>query len=131
MRNLLIIVIYAVTLQVSFSQIIDEELQYDSLIRVNRLVTGDTNQVNVWNELAGFKVFSRPDSGIYYATNALSLSRSISFVRGELKALQLLSLSHSTLGNYSKALPAWELPYTANSKSPLPRTPPSPEPLSS
>ena len=104
MKNLLIIVIYAVTLQVSFSQNIDEKPQYDSLIRVNRLVTGDTNQVNVWNELAGFKVFSRPDSGIYYATNALSLSRSISFVRGELFALQLLSLSHSTLGNYSKAL---------------------------
>ncbi len=104
MKNLLIIVIYAVTLQVSFSQNIDVEPQYDSLIRVNRVISEDTNQVNVWNELASFMVFSRPDSGIYYATKALSLSRSISFVRGELFALQLLSLSHSTFGNYSKAL---------------------------
>jgi len=95
MKKLLAIVIYAVTY---------EKPLYDSLIRVNRLVTGDTNQVNVWNELAGFKVFSRPDSGIFYATKAFTLSRSISYIPGELLALHRLSLSYRTLGNYSKAL---------------------------
>ena len=69
-----------------------------------KMATVDTTRINILNDLANYHKFSRADSGIYYSTKALALSRSISFDYGELGALHLLNLSHSTLGNDSKSL---------------------------
>ena len=55
-------------------------------------------------ELASHNTFSRPDSGIYYATRALAMAREIEYYQGELEALHTLALCYRSLGNISKNL---------------------------
>ena len=59
----------------------------------------DSTRLKTLNNLANYHKFSRPDSGIYYATKGLEFAREIGDKEQELKALSFLSLSYSSLGN--------------------------------
>jgi two-component system NtrC family sensor kinase len=76
----------------------------DSLYRKLELAPADTAKVILWTQLGNFHKFSRPDSGIYYSSKAISLSRSIGYLKGEAMALHNLSVSYSTLGDHNKAV---------------------------
>ena len=76
----------------------NEELSLD---RSQRSASEDSSTVISWNQLANSHKFARPDSGIYYASKALELARSISYSEGELWALVWLALSHQTFENYT------------------------------
>ena len=106
MKQLFLISLLAFAMHSVFGQTIvrDNETWYDSLHRELKVVKEDTSKIKIWTELANYHKFSRADSGIYYATKALTLSRKISFDYGELDALHMLNLSHATLGNNSKSL---------------------------
>lgn len=76
----------------------------DSMHKELSVATADTTKIKIWTELSNVHKFSRPDSGIYYATKAISLSRSIGYVQVEVRALVWLSISYRTLGDHAKAL---------------------------
>ncbi len=90
----------------------------------NRSESEDHSTVQEWNTMAEYHKFSRPDSGIYYASKALELARSISYSEGELWALVWLALSHQTLENYTlsaqvnleglREAEKWNQPYLAS-----------------
>ncbi|WP_243431580.1 ATP-binding protein [Algoriphagus lutimaris] len=104
MRLLLIISFFVGLVNSSQSQGFTEEYRNFGIYNELRAATEDTTKVNVYIQLSNFHKFSRPDSGIFYASKALVLSRSINFVLGEVKALHQLSLSYQTLGDFTKAL---------------------------
>jgi two-component system NtrC family sensor kinase len=81
----------------------DFVLEYQDLIKGRNSDKNDTTKVLVLNNLANRHKFSRPDSGIYYATKALELAQALSLKEEELFALQSLELSYITLGNYITA----------------------------
>ncbi len=66
--------------------------------------SADKEKIDNWNHLAFYFRFSISDSGIYYSSKALTLSREINYREGELPALLHLALSHQTLGNRARAL---------------------------
>jgi len=76
----------------------------DRLYKELSVATSDTTRINLWIQLVNFHKFNRADSGIYYATKALALSRSIQYHNNQAEALNFLSLCYSTLGDYAKAL---------------------------
>jgi len=96
--------ILAITLFVGFTHYSSAQVNYDSLLLENKIQKEDTNQVKVWNALANYHKFSRADSGIFYTSKVIELSRKIGYKEGELEGLQLLSLSYNTLGNTTSAL---------------------------
>ncbi|MCS5491311.1 ATP-binding protein [Algoriphagus limi] len=59
----------------------------------------DSSRAFYLSNLANYYKFSRPDSGIYYATKGFELAKKIGNKRMELRALGSLALSHETLGN--------------------------------
>ena len=106
MRQLLIISLFVVTSYHGFGQTVMNEFKAfgDSLYKELRVATADTTKIKIWTQLANFHKFTRPDSGIYYATRALALSRSIAYFEEETTTLIHLSLSYTTLGDHAKAL---------------------------
>jgi len=104
MRQLLPLFFLIGSLQSVLSQNISFNKRYDSLLRVKQSIKIDTSKINIWNELASLHKFIRPDSSIYYASNALERSRSIAFYKGELHALNHLGVAYSTLGNDASAV---------------------------
>lgn len=79
---------------------INDNSEYDSLLRERNRIANDTNKVKVLNSLGNYHKFSRPDSGIFYATKGLELSKALKMKEQELYALHTLRLSHYALGNY-------------------------------
>ena len=77
--------------------------EYDSLIRERNKIPNDTNKVKVLNGLGNYLKFSRPDSGIFYATKGLELAQALNFKEEELYALHTLALSYAALGNHITA----------------------------
>ena len=106
MRHLLVITLFASVIHYSFGQplVRDREAEKDSLHRELKIVRDDTSKIKIWIDLANYHKFNRADSGIYYATRAITLSRSISYVTGELGALQKLATSYRTLGDHAKVI---------------------------
>ncbi len=86
------------------SQNVDPGISNNSFEQEEPSENPDLIRVNYWNKLANYHKFLHPDSGIYYSSKALELSRSISFREGELWALVWLALSHQTLENYTIAV---------------------------
>src|SRR6266487_2544509 len=64
----------------------------------------DTSRVLLTVELANYYKFYLPDSALFYAYKALSLSRQIKFPKGEVRALMYVAMVNGVLGNDSKAL---------------------------
>ena len=64
----------------------------------------DTTRVLATAELANYYKFHLPDSSLFYGYKALELARQIKFAKGEVKALEAMTLTLTTLGNDSKAL---------------------------
>src|SRR6266496_4550492 len=64
----------------------------------------DTSRVLLIIELANYFKFYLPDSALFYGYKALALARQIKFPEGEVKALEYIVLTLTTLGNDSKAL---------------------------
>ena len=66
----------------------------------------DTNEVKRLIGIAGEYRFSKPDSSVIIAEEALSLSRQLNFVRGEGDALLTLGEDHRLGGDFPQALEA-------------------------
>jgi len=66
----------------------------------------DTNEVKRLIDIAGGYRFSKPDSSIILAEEALSLSRQLNFVSGEGNALITLGEDHRLGGDFPQALEA-------------------------
>ncbi len=81
-----------------------QRLSTDSLLRLLRLTTRDTNRVNLLIKLGDVYYFTNPDISFFYSDSAASLSRQLSFVKGEIKALNNAGESLRFLGDYSGSL---------------------------
>ena len=81
-----------------------QENKNDSLRRLLIVETADTAKVKLLNQIAGNFAESRPDSNLFYASQALELSRKINYSQGEIAALLYTSAGFTLSGNYSKAL---------------------------
>ncbi len=66
----------------------------------------DTNEVKRLIEIAHEYLFSKPDSSILFAKEAVSLSRQLKFIRGEGHALIALGEDYRTIGDFPQALDA-------------------------
>ena len=76
----------------------------DSLRNELQSAQSDTLRVHLINRIGQIYMFDRPDSGIYYASKALSLTREINHPQEEVVALRQLSFSLRELGNHTTAL---------------------------
>ena len=76
----------------------------DSVRNVLKTANNDTVRVDALVRLSNYYKFNRPDSAIYYGNEALTLANQIKYEGGIIDALNFLSLSHKTLGNYPRAL---------------------------
>ncbi|NVK49745.1 MAG: hypothetical protein HWE09_08240 [Cyclobacteriaceae bacterium] len=81
------------------SEPINRDPIYDSLLRELNNNLSDSSRVEVLVNLANYHKFSRPDSGIYYASKGLKMAQAIGYKEEELRVLHLLALSHRILGN--------------------------------
>ena len=81
-----------------------QQNKIDSLRGLLIAAKTDTAKVNLLNQIAGNFVESRPDSNLFYANQALELSRKINYNKGEIAALLHTSAGFTLSGNYSKAL---------------------------
>ena len=81
-----------------------QQNKIDSLRRLLIVENIDTVKVKLLNQIAGNFVESRPDSNLFYASQALELSRKIKYNKGEIAALLHTSAGFTLSGNYSKAL---------------------------
>jgi len=77
---------------------------YKRNLRQLEILGEDTNRVKALNGLAVYHRDPQPDSGIYYASQALSLARKLHYPSGELAALRSLCWSHGSLGNLSNSM---------------------------
>jgi len=105
MRQTLLIFLFSSISYFGFSQYMYDEsrVKYDSLHKALKVAKADTTKITILAELAQYHKFSRADSGIYYATKAISLARSMGYLNPEPRALFALASSYSTLGDYAKA----------------------------
>jgi two-component system, sensor histidine kinase and response regulator len=71
---------------------------------IGRYPAQDTAKVDMLVELAYRYYQSRPDSTLYFAKTAHELSKKISYLRGEGKALNRIAVGHSVKGNLSLAM---------------------------
>jgi two-component system NtrC family sensor kinase len=76
----------------------------DSLLHALSLATADSSRVLIMADLGYFYRYSNIDSSILYGRKALSLARSISFLRGESNALDKLGLSYREEGDLPRSL---------------------------
>jgi two-component system NtrC family sensor kinase len=76
----------------------------DSVRNILKTTDNDTVRVDALVRLSDYYKFNRPDSAIYYSTEALKLANQIKYEKGIIEAINFLSISHKTLGNYPKAL---------------------------
>ena len=99
-------VISAIALLFIFFHLLAQQNKNDSLRRLLIDTKEDTAKVKLLNQLGGNFVESRPDSNLFYASQALELSRKINYNKGEILALLNTSAGFTLSGNYSKALEA-------------------------
>ena len=107
LRLILICLLFCLTIRDALAQAV---LVRDSLLKkLNALpVTAyDTARVNTLNALAFQYYLTRPDSTYLFAQQAYELSRRLNYRAGEAKALNRMALAFGDLGNYAKALKAY------------------------
>ncbi len=64
----------------------------------------DTTQVERLLEISMAFIYDKPDSGIYYANNALQLSQKMDYPYGQAKAYQQLVEAYLVLGDYAQSM---------------------------
>jgi signal transduction histidine kinase len=102
---LIILIGFTVSLTVAQDFISTGILQnIDSVRNVLKTANNDTVRVDALVRLSNYYKFNRPDSAIYYSTEALTLANQIKYEEGIISAMTFLSISHQTLGNYPRAL---------------------------
>lgn len=79
-----------------------QTVETDSLKNILNREQEDTNKVILLNEIAN--LFPSPDSSMYYGRQALTISRSIDFKRGEAVSLNRIANAFTATGNYPKSL---------------------------
>jgi ATP/maltotriose-dependent transcriptional regulator MalT len=103
MKYFLLIILIPLTVEVKAQAIFSSDHNIDSIHARLNSSRSDIEKISAWNDLANAHKFSRADSGLYYASMAVKLSREIGYEFGELIGMAMLSLSHRTQGNYSKS----------------------------
>ncbi len=78
----------------------------NSLKQLSTQISKDSNRVMRLIERAGMFRFSKPDSSIILAKEALDLARNGKFIRGEGRALNILGEDYRLGGDYPQALDA-------------------------
>jgi tetratricopeptide (TPR) repeat protein len=81
-----------------------QDNEVDSLKRILVSAKEDTSHVWVMLALARDYEYSKPDSAIHYAQQAVQLAKKFHFAKGEAKGLDEISYLLSQTGNYPKAL---------------------------
>ncbi|HEV8082853.1 MAG TPA: ATP-binding protein [Chitinophagaceae bacterium] len=76
----------------SLRNLISKEKKEDT-IRVNRLL-----------QICGYDTYNKPDSGIYYANNALRISQKLGYTYGVATAYAWLQQGYWVLGDYSRSM---------------------------
>ena len=76
----------------------------DSLKKLLTRTGADTTRVSLLSRLANAYRFSNLDTALVLTHQALELSRKLNFVRGEVRALNLLGSTMQGMGDYPKAL---------------------------
>ena len=103
MKKLSLTFLLALICRVGFAQNVSL-LQTDSLKHELSIAKNDTNRVLIMANLVEAYRWSKPDSGILYGQQALSIAKRIKFLRGEATALICISVIQRELGNLPKAL---------------------------
>ena len=71
---------------------------------INKDNTEDTTRVNRLLQICGYGTYNEPDSGIYYAKNALRLSQKLGYTYGIATAYAWLQQGYWVLGDYSQSM---------------------------
>jgi len=64
----------------------------------------DTIRIKILLQLSNSYKFNKPDSAMYFAAKAISLSKQIGYPTGEAEAMRYMVLTQLTLGNDAQAL---------------------------
>ena len=67
-------------------------------------ITSDTNRVNDLLEKSGRYFFTKPDSSLFFARQALDLAHQLNFTKAEIVALQVQGEAQRFFGDYAKSL---------------------------
>ncbi len=77
----------------------------DSLINlISKEKKEDTTRVNRLLQICGYDTYNKPDSGIYYANNALRISQKLGYTYGIATAYAWLQQGYWVLGDYSQSM---------------------------
>ncbi|MGE0772695.1 MAG: hypothetical protein AB7K37_13345 [Cyclobacteriaceae bacterium] len=95
MRYFLHIILTLLTLEIKAQAIFSKDHNIDSHHARLKSSKSDIEKITAWNDLANHHKFSRADSGLYYASMAISLSRRVGYEFGELIGMAMLSLSYT------------------------------------
>src|SRR6476469_7342474 len=76
----------------------------DSLKRLLDKETKDSSKVRLMSQLAHAYLYSKPDTTLLIASQALDLARLSNFKAGEAESLRWMALVFTNTGNYPKAL---------------------------
>jgi signal transduction histidine kinase/tetratricopeptide (TPR) repeat protein len=76
----------------------------DSLKQLLKTEKRDTSRVLLLAGLSGAYMYSKPDTSLLLAQQALSLAKKTSFAKGEANGLNLIAIVFVNTGNYPKAL---------------------------
>ncbi len=80
------------------------QTEIDSMKHELAIGTEDTSRVMALNGLGNAYKFSKPDSAMYYAQEALILSRKIKYPKGEAQSLHWMGLTLHSVGSYPRAM---------------------------
>lgn len=97
--------IFIVSILLSYTSILfAQNITPDSLKHLLKTEKSDTMQVRLLNELARTYLYSKPDTALILAQEALNLSSKNGYIKGEAHSLNQIANTFSTTGNYVKAL---------------------------
>jgi two-component system NtrC family sensor kinase len=89
---------------VFFSTLQGQNRQADSLKQVLEKTPQDTNRVNLLNAVASAYFFSKPDTSLVFAEEAIKLAKTLHYKKGEAIAMNNAGESLRFLGDYPRAL---------------------------
>lgn len=81
-----------------------QKLKADSVMRLMKRETLDSNKVKLYCQLAKYTDIYNPDTAVFISQQALFLARRIKYLEGESSSLGVLSNSFIKSGNYPRAL---------------------------
>ncbi|MVM40936.1 tetratricopeptide repeat protein [Spirosoma sp. HMF3257] len=106
-RLVLICLLFCLTISAALAQAIVVRDRLLKKLNALPVTAYDTARVNTFNALASQYYLTRPDSTYLFAQQAYELSRRLNYRAGEAKALNRMALAFGDLGNYAKALKAY------------------------